>query len=69
MNTATLAAANTPSVPHNRPHLDQKPSRATIALFIALLVCGIVYTAFSLSTDVTATGAQTTTYLDRKSVV
>ena len=63
MNTATLSAAIAPSLPDSRPQLDQRPSRTTIALFITLLVCGIVYTAFSLSHDVNATGEQTTAYL------
>src|SRR5262245_4796370 len=58
MNTATLAApADT------RPQLDQKPSRTTIALFILLLVGGLIYTAYSLSSDVSASGVQATTYL------
>src|SRR5262245_15488679 len=58
MNTATLAApADT------RPQLDQKPSRTTIAAFIIALLAGLVYTVYSLTSDVSASGVQTTTYL------
>jgi len=42
MNTATLASAASPlaSLADNRPQLDNKPSRATIGLFVLLLVGG-----------------------------
>jgi PiT family inorganic phosphate transporter len=65
MTTATLAtpASPTTSPAENRPHLDSKPSRATIGLFVLLLVSGLIYTAYSLSSDVSASGTQTTTYL------
>ena len=65
MNTATLSAgaASAHSPASVRPHLDNKPSKTTIALFIVLLVGGLVYTAVSLRNDVAETGVQTTTYL------
>jgi inorganic phosphate transporter, PiT family len=63
MNTATLATAHLHSPADNRPQLDSKPSRVTIGLFIVLLVSGLVYTAYSLTSDVTSSGVHTTTYL------
>ena len=64
MNTATLAATAPHAHVDNRPRLDEKPSKMTIGLFVLLLVGGLIYTAYSLSTDVSATaGPQTTTYL------
>ena len=62
MNTASIAA-NEHIARDGRPHLDQKPGRATIALFFLLLAVGIGYTAYSLTQDVTETGLQTTTFL------
>jgi PiT family inorganic phosphate transporter len=61
MNTATLAAVDAAS--SNRPQLDSKPGGATVALFIALLIGGIVFAALSLRTDVLDSGVHTTTYL------
>src|SRR5213076_3456443 len=52
--------------PHHvddRPRLDEKPSKATIGLFVLLLIGGLVYTAYSLSADVSSSGTQATTYL------
>lgn len=64
MNTATLAAPAPVAHPaDNRPHLDSRPNPATIALFIALLVGGIVFTSLSLKADVASSGVHTTTYL------
>ncbi len=65
MNTATLATPASPlhSPADNRPQLDGRPSRATIGLFVLLLVSGLIYTAYSLSSDVSASGTQITTYL------
>lgn len=63
MNTAALASAAAAPRSDNRPHLDHKPGGATIALFLALLVGGIMLAAFSLRTDVVESGVRTTTYL------
>src|SRR5213076_1534225 len=52
--------------PHHvddRPRLDEKPSKATIGLFVLLLIGGLVYTAYSLSADVSFSGTPATTYL------
>jgi PiT family inorganic phosphate transporter len=62
MNTATLSAGAGSHV-DSRPQLDNKPSKTTIVLFIALLVGGLIYTAISLRNDVAETGVHTTTYL------
>lgn len=61
MNTASTAALDAAS--DNRPHLDAKPSVATTALFIALLIGGIAFAALSLRTDVIDSGVRTTAYL------
>ncbi|MET0498013.1 MAG: inorganic phosphate transporter [Steroidobacteraceae bacterium] len=63
MNTATLTGHATAAPSDNRPHLDKKPGVVTIALFIALLIGGIAFAAYSLRTDVVESGVQTTTYL------
>jgi inorganic phosphate transporter, PiT family len=43
-------AAHTVAAP--RPTLDRKPSRATVLLFLILLLIGVGYTGYSLVTDV-----------------
>src|SRR5262245_41906200 len=64
MNNATLAIDSPGSLPHSAaPQLDRRPGRGTIALFIALLVGGLIYTAFSLSSDVASSGTQVTAFL------
>ena len=52
MNTATLAAHSPQTA--TGPQLDNRPSRATIGLFVLLLVGGLIYTAYSLMSDVSA---------------
>jgi len=47
----------------SKPNLDKKPSGLTTAIFVGLLVIGLIYTGFSLMHDVTDTGAKTTTWL------
>jgi PiT family inorganic phosphate transporter len=65
MNSAPLVT--TASGTHDRasslPRLDHKPSLGTVLLFLALLVGGVVYTIYSLTSDVTSAEAQPTTYL------
>jgi PiT family inorganic phosphate transporter len=64
MNTTALpASAAPPTVPSSLPQLDGKPGKATVLLFVALLIGGAIYTATSLSHDVQASGSQVTTYL------
>lgn len=65
MNSATIAAAGTApgTTRGSLPKLDGKPGVVTVALFVTLLVLGLVYTAYSLTRDVTASGVQATTYL------
>ena len=55
-NAATSAPARTPLSEH-------KTSPLTIVLFIALLVMGLIYTALSLTSDVTEAGAISTQWL------
>jgi len=58
MNTAAAA-----TVPSSRPRLDSKPSPFTGFIFLALLVIGLAYTAYSLVVDISATGEHATTWL------
>jgi PiT family inorganic phosphate transporter len=47
-----MSSVATPPVAAARPTLDQKPSPATILLFLTLLVIGVGYTGYSLVSDV-----------------
>jgi len=47
----------------SKPNLDKKSGALTMAVFVGLLLIGLVYTGFSLMHDVTDTGAQTTTWV------
>jgi len=49
--------------PSAKPSLDKKPSLMTAITFIALLIGGLAFTAFSLMHDVTDTGVKATTIL------
>jgi PiT family inorganic phosphate transporter len=58
MNTqaATLEAAHVPA----RPRLDYKPGPATAIIFVGLLATGLLYTAYSLMSDVSSAGVNMT---------
>jgi inorganic phosphate transporter, PiT family len=62
MNTSSASAT---SLLHSssKPNLDNKPGLLTKAIFIGLLVLGLIYTGFSLMHDVNDTGASTTTWV------
>ena len=60
MNSASAATATLPSqYAASRPHLDHKPSPVTAVIFLGLLAAGLLFTAYSLVTDVTEAGART----------
>jgi inorganic phosphate transporter, PiT family len=60
----TSAASHSPLLHSaSKPNLDKKSGTLTIAVFVGLLLIGLVYTGFSLMHDVTDTGAQTTTWV------
>ncbi len=63
MNTATLDASTTATRVATRPRFDAKPSRFTVLLFIALLLGGVAFTIFSLSSDIGDSGFRTTSYI------
>jgi inorganic phosphate transporter, PiT family len=46
-----------------RPNLDQATGVVTVAVFLGLLAVGLVFTGYSLVTDVTEAGGKTTTLL------
>ncbi len=58
-------SANAAAIPAtrqtNRPQLDHKPSPVTAIIFVGLLATGLLFTAYSLITDVSAAGVRTTT--------
>ena len=63
MNTNTAAVSSpllSPAAP--RPKLDSKHSPLTAFIFIALMAAGLLFTAYSLFTDVSATDMPATTY-------
>jgi inorganic phosphate transporter, PiT family len=65
MNPATSTAVPLPThggTP-SRPHLDHRPGPATAVLFVGLLAVGLLFTAYSLVSDVSEAGPRTTTYL------
>ena len=55
--------AETVTAPAARPLLDHRPGRATVLLFVALLLAGVGYAAWSLVTDISGPPAQTLTLL------
>ena len=63
--TAALPAGQAPS--SSRPHLDKKPGPVTAIVFVGLLAAGLLFTGYSLVTDVTearaALGASATTWV------
>ncbi len=65
MNTLAASDGNLPVHPKpvQRPKLDAKPGPVTLIVFTGLLAAGLLYTAWSLTNDVRATGAQTTTWV------
>ncbi len=62
MNTASIAVGTAPTY-GNRPQLDNKTGPTTIALFLALLVGGLLFTAWSLHADMVQSGAPSTNAL------
>jgi inorganic phosphate transporter, PiT family len=60
---STASAALPSTAPSARPHLDHKPSPVTAVIFVGLLAVGLLFTAYSLVSDVTEAGAKTTTWV------
>jgi PiT family inorganic phosphate transporter len=61
MNTSAAAASELLS-PESRPKLDSKHNPVTAFVFIALLAGGLLFTGYSLFSDVSTTDAPPTTY-------
>ncbi|HUA88822.1 MAG TPA: inorganic phosphate transporter, partial [Steroidobacteraceae bacterium] len=51
------SVADSIAVPASRPHLDRRPGRGTVFLFLTLLAIGLGYTAYSLFRDISSAGA------------
>jgi PiT family inorganic phosphate transporter len=56
-------AAPMPGQASSRPNLNPKAAPITIIIFILLLATGLLYTAYSLYTDIRESGAPVTSYL------
>ena len=56
-----LAAPGHAAAPSARPRLDHRPGPAAAILFIGLLAAGLLFTGWSLVSDVSAAGGQATT--------
>src|ERR1700750_1186112 len=60
---STIAAGTLPSQSSSRPKLDHTPRPRPVIVFIGLLGAGLLFTAYSLFTDVSESGAPATTFL------
>jgi PiT family inorganic phosphate transporter len=64
MNSATSATIPIPAdAPLSRPRLDHKPGPVTAIVFVGLLAAGLLFTGYSLVSDVSQAGARATTYV------
>ncbi|MES2247080.1 MAG: inorganic phosphate transporter [Pseudomonadota bacterium] len=68
MNTLAAPPSQAPEMPAapsaaHRPQLDAKPGAITLITFVGLLAAGLLFTAWSLVGDVTASGAPVTTWV------
>ncbi|HEY4066653.1 MAG TPA: inorganic phosphate transporter [Burkholderiaceae bacterium] len=61
--TAALPSGAAPSSAAARPKFDSKPGPVTAIVFIGLLAIGLLFTGYSLVTDVSAAGAFATTWV------
>jgi inorganic phosphate transporter, PiT family len=60
VNTAT---ATLPAAPASRPNLDHKPGPLTALLFFGLLAVGLLFTGYSLVSDISEAGGRIVTWL------
>ena len=61
MTTPSMVSQDALTALDPRPQLSQRPGRATLSLFIGLLLAGLAYTFYSLKQDVSASGTVVTT--------
>ncbi|MGB9089600.1 MAG: inorganic phosphate transporter [Pseudomonas farsensis] len=61
MTTPSMVSQDALTALAPRPQLSQRPGRATLTLFIGLLLAGLAYTFYSLKQDVSASGTVVTT--------
>jgi len=59
MNTSTATLDHSHAHAHVKPRLDYKANPATAIIFVGLLAAGLLYTAYSLLSDVTSAGVPT----------
>jgi inorganic phosphate transporter, PiT family len=58
-----VSSATFVSRPSARPNLDQQPHGMTAITFAALLIGGVLFTSYSLYSDIQNAGVQTTTWI------
>jgi len=63
MNTLAAPTAEIPGSSAHRPKLDARPGPVALITFVGLLAAGLLYTAWSLASDVSAAGAPATTWV------
>jgi PiT family inorganic phosphate transporter len=64
MNSVASSAASLPShAAPSRPRLDHKPGPVTAVIFVGLLAIGLLFTSYSLVSDVSEAGGRTTSVL------
>jgi len=61
--TASGADISTPLTAAKRPQLDSKPGPVTLIVFVGMLAAGLLFTAWSLTSEVQAAGAPSTTWV------
>src|ERR1700745_3557868 len=61
--TANSALGEAPVQPASRPNLDKGFNPLTLILFFGILAAGLLFVAYSLYSDVDATGTKVTTFL------
>jgi len=62
MPSNSLASDSLVQAPASRPHIDRKPSLLTWIVFFAVLGCGLLFTAYSLKSDVDDMGTVVLTW-------
>jgi PiT family inorganic phosphate transporter len=63
ITAASALAAGHPPAASSKPKLDHRPGIVTAIVFIGLLAVGLLYTGYSLVTDVTAAGSKSTSWV------
>src|ERR1700682_981231 len=63
LNQAIAGAGGGPIQPASKPNLDKGFNPLTMIIFFGILAAGLLFVAYSIYSDVSATGTKVTTYL------